>query len=144
MAYGGAQRQGVQQCRGVEFGAKHRGHVGVGHFGQGDWGAGVGGQIDALQRWKVSTEPVEQRCHRGRIGGVGGDLDQGHLAGGQLLAALVESAAMAGHRDDGACAHPGELGDQVRTDLAAGADDQLAAVGVEHHTGSRGLGGVAL
>jgi len=60
------------------------------------------------------------------------------------LTAFVESAATAGHRDDGACAHAGELGDQVRTDIAGGADDQMAAVGVEYRTGSRGLGGVAL
>ena len=95
--------------------------------------------VDALQRRQVGAEPVEQRAHRGFVGGVGGHRDE------------VTSPLRQGFRPVRAGAEPGlrdtatmvlapisaELADQVRPDVSGGPDDQLAGVGVQRDRASR-------
>ena len=97
---------------------------------QRDRPAGEGRQVDALQRRQIGAEPVEQRAHRGFVGGVGGDRAPGSCPAaarrcGQLVAAASRGCGTPRRR----CFAPmlGELPDQVRTDVAGRADDQLAA-----------------
>ena len=91
---------------------------------------------------QVGAEPVEQRRHRGLVGGVGGHLTSVVPGRASCAAKLVEPlAGVARHRDDRAGAHVGELPDQVRADVAGRADDQVAAVRVERGIGAAGAVG---
>ena len=119
----------MQQRHHVQLRPEHRGDVVTRHVQQRDRATAERCDVDAGQRRKVGTEAVEQRAHRRLVRRIGGCRHQcgagRRQAGGQLVEARTRVAR---YRDDGARARVGKLLDQVRSDVAGRADNQIAAV----------------
>ena len=127
------QRQLVQQADGIQLGPEHGVHVVVGHVGQRHGAAAEGGQVDALQRGQIRAEPIEQRRHRGSVGGIGRHREQSGARCGQAFGQFVQPAAgVTRNGDDGLRPHSRQLSDQRGTDVSGRTDDEVAAIRTEH------------